>query len=318
MARMSLRKELVLLVVTIALLPVVTRSLTLSTEILVFGIAVAGANLLLGRAGLLSFGQAVFFGFGGYLGGALLKGLPLGLLGALVVSALAGAVLAAVLGMVAIRKRGIYFVMLTLAFCQLAYFISYTASGFTGGENGLLDVPRAVLPYDLMGSVLRSPLGFFLTVAALFLLVATLIARLESSPFGSVLAAIRSNEMRASVIGYDVKFYKVCVFAVSGAVTAVAGTMHASLLGFVPLTNVSIEMSEKLIIMTILAGTGGVWAALVSAAAFMLLNDWFAALWPRWMMLLGITLIVVAWADAGRRDRLAGHVRRLFLRPGTH
>lgn len=286
--------EFVAVATVVVLLPTATRSLTLATEVLVFGLVVVASNLLLGKAGLLSFGQAVFFGLGGYLGAHVLKLTPAGLVGAAVVCAAAGAFVAAAIGMLAIRRQGIYFVMLTLTFCQLAYFIAYTASGITGGENGLLDVPRTVLPAGLLGDILARGVPFYASVAVVFLAVGALVIRMDRSPFGSVLLAIRENPVRAAVIGYNVRAYKIGVFAVSGAITALAGALHASLLGFVPLTNVSIEMSERILIMTILAGSGGMLSALLAALVVLVLNDWFAALWPRWMLLLGLSLIVIA------------------------
>ena len=150
-------------------LPLILPSATLVTEIVIFAMAALACNLLLGYTGLLSFGQAIFFGIGAYLSSLVMIHLGAGLIIALVVAAIAGALAAALVGALAIRRTGIYFVMLTLAFTQLAYFIAYTAADWTGGDNGLLDVPRP--PLALGGMViadLEPAVSYYIFVAALF------------------------------------------------------------------------------------------------------------------------------------------------------
>jgi branched-chain amino acid transport system permease protein len=137
------RKYSFLLALLVALgLPLVLRSGSLASEVLIYGLAAVGCNLLLGYTGLLSFGQGIFFGLGSYTIAILLTRLQLPMPLALLAAVAMGALGAAVVGWVAIRQRGTYFVMLTLAFAQMFYFVAYTASGLTGGDNGLLDVPR--------------------------------------------------------------------------------------------------------------------------------------------------------------------------------
>lgn len=285
---------LVLLVASLFGLPMILPSATLAAEILIFALAALACNLLLGYTGLLSFGQGIFFGVGAYGAALLMIHLHWGLLGALLGAAVFGALLALLVGALAIRRKGIYFVMLTLAFSQMAYFLAYTLSDWTGGDNGLLDVPRPNLA--IAGHVLvdlGEPQHFYTFVAVLFLLIFIGALRVIRSPFGSTLLAIRENETRAAAIGYDVRHFKILVFMLSGAITGIAGALYAMLLHFAPLSNIDLMMSENILIMTIVGGTGSLFGSLLGAGAIVLLGDVLSELWPRWLMLLGIILILV-------------------------
>src|SRR5450830_1437682 len=260
-------------------LPLILPSATLASEILIFAMAALACNLLLGYTGLLSFDQGIFFGAGAYCAALLMIHLQLGLFTALLGAAVAGGFLALLVGALAIRRTGIYFVMLTLAFSQMAYFVAYTLSDWTGGDNVLLSLADA-----------RAFYGF---VAVVFLLIFIGARRVIASPFGSTLMAIRENETRASAIGYDTRHFKILVFVLSGAVTGIAGALYAMLLHFVPLSNIDLAMSENILIMTIVGGTGSLFGSLLGAGSIVLLGDFLSDLWPRWLMLLGVILILV-------------------------
>ncbi|MCA0974386.1 branched-chain amino acid ABC transporter permease [Halomonas denitrificans] len=276
------------------LLPVVLPSATLATEILIFAMAALACNLLLGFTGLLSFGQAIFFGAGAYISALAMIHLNAGLVGALLIAVVVGAVLALGVGMLCIRRKGIYFVMLTLALTQMAYFLAYTLSDWTGGDNGLLDVPRPPLAVgDTTLISFDSPLAFYALVAVLFAVIYVVARRITDSPFGSTLLAIRENEQRASALGYDTRLFKVMVFVLSGGITALAGALYGMLLNFVPLSNIELLMSEQILIMTIIGGTGSLFGSLLGAGAIVLLGDLLSSIWPRWMLLLGVALIAV-------------------------
>ncbi len=303
---------LLLVIATLIGLPLLLPSTTLATEILIFALAALACNLLLGFTGLLSFGQGIFFGVGAYGAALLMIHLHWGMFPALLGAAVLGATLALLVGALAIRRTGIYFVMLTLAFSQMAYFLAYTLSGWTGGDNGLLDVPRPDL--TIAGHVLvdlSDPRHFYTFVAVLFLVIFIGAQRVIRSPFGSTLLAIRENETRAAAIGYDTRHFKILVFMLSGAVTGIAGALYAMLLHFAPLSNIDLVMSENILIMTIVGGTGSLFGSLLGAGSIVLLGDVLSDLWPRWLMLLGIILILVVvfmrgglWgglADLGKR-----------------
>jgi branched-chain amino acid transport system permease protein len=278
----------------VALLPLFLRSGSLATEILIFGMAALGCNLLLGYTGLMSFGQGIFFGLGSYTAGWLLlhlhAPLPIALLGC----AGAGAVIAGVVGGFAIRQRGVYFVMLTLAFAQMFYFLAYTMKAWTGGDNGLLDIPRP--PLAVFGSVLRldTPWRYYAFVAVVFVVVFAILQRVADSILGRTLRAIRDNPARATAVGYDIKVFKTVAFIVSGAVTGLAGGEHALLTGLAPLSNIDYQMSETILIITVIGGTGKLFASIVGSIFYVLAADWLSTLWPRWLMLLGFLLIAIS------------------------
>ncbi|SPD67686.1 Branched-chain amino acid inner-membrane translocator (plasmid) [Cupriavidus taiwanensis] len=297
------------------LLPLTMRSGTLATEVLIYAMAAMACNLLLGYTGLLSFGQGIFFGLGSYAVGLALTRASLPVPLALLLAIVIGAAAAALVGWFAIRQRGTYFVMLTLAFAQMFYFLAYTAPGITGGDNGLLDIPRP--PLSVAGNALvslASPWQFYGFVAVLFLAVFLAVLRVTESVLGRTLLAIRDNEERALAVGYNVKAFKLLAFMVSGAVTGLAGALHAMLTGIAPLTNIDYHASEMILVMTVIGGTGNIFASVLGAAFYVLLADWLSTLWPRWLMLLGFLLIAVSlfmqrglWGlGAAAWDRLRG------------
>lgn len=276
---------LLALLVTLAL-PLCMRSGSLASEVLIYALAAVGCNLLLGYTGLLSFGQGIFFGLGSYTIAILLTRWPLPMPLALLAAIAMGALGAAVVGWVAIRQRGTYFVMLTLAFAQMFYFVAYTASDLTGGDNGLLDVPRP----DFMDT----PWKYYAFVAVLFLIAFGLLLRVTDSVFGRTLLAIRDNEDRAAAVGYNLKRFKLLAFVISGAVTGLAGGLHAMMTGIAPLSNAEYHTSEMILIITVIGGTGNLFASVLGSAFYVLLADWLSTLWPRWLMLLGLLLIGVS------------------------
>jgi branched-chain amino acid transport system permease protein len=299
-------------VAILALLPVLLPSATLASEILIFAMAALACNLLLGYGGLLSFGQGLFFGAGSYLAALSMIHGGCGLIPALLLASAAGAVLATAVGWLSIRRTGIYFVMLTLAFSQMGYFLAYTLSKWTGGDNGLLDVPRPDLVlFGLKLADLSGAGAFYAFVAGLFLAVFVGARRVIDSPFGSTLVAIRENEIRAAAIGFDTRHFKMLAFTLSGAVTALAGALYGMLINYVPLDNVAMSMSESIVTMTIIGGTGSLLGSLLGAGALVMLGDILSAIWPRWQLLLGLALILIV---IFLRGGLWGGVERVLVR----
>ncbi len=291
---LPLSYHLVAVILIVVILPLVVPSYVLASEILIFGLAVIGCNLLLGYTGLLSFGQALFFGSGAYFAGIMSIHLNIGLVPTFIVTMVAGALIAAFVGYFAIRRTGIYFVMLTLAFAQLGYYIAFLTERVTGGEDGLLGIQRPALSIPFATDFeFTSDLSFYGLTATMFVLIFVIMQRLVDSPFGSVMVAIKQNEARAEAIGYQVKLYKIVVFAFSGAVTALAGALYALMLKFAPLSNIDIETSEQIMFMTVLGGLGSLYGSILGSAIFLLASDFFSELWPRWMILLGLLLIMV-------------------------
>ena len=275
-------------------LPVLLASGSLATELLIFAMAAMACNLLLGFTGLMSFGQGVFYGVGSYATGLLLLRLNVSLPVALLGSLITGALAAALIGWFAIRQRGVYFVMLTLAFAQMFYFLAYSMVDITGGDNGLLGIERPNLQlfgWELFNT--RSPWSYYTLVAVVFLVVFIAMQRITASKFGRTLMAIRDNEARAAAVGYNVRAFKLLAFVISGAVTGLAGGLHAMLSGIAPLSSIEYHVSETILLITVIGGPGNLLASVIGAAFYVVAADWLASIWPRWMMLLGFLLIGV-------------------------
>ncbi|MDS1139506.1 branched-chain amino acid ABC transporter permease [Pusillimonas sp. SM2304] len=288
-------RYLLMALAAVLLLPVFLESGSLASEVLIFALAALGCNLLLGYAGLLSFGQGIFFGVGSYALGILLTrtGLPMPLV--LLAAIALGAIVAGMVGWLAIRQKGVYFVMLTLALTQMFYFIAYSTPEWTGGDNGLLDIPS--LPLSIFGYVLlpnKTAWQYYSFVALLFMVVYWALQRVVDSIFGRTLLAIRDNPARATALGYNIMHFKLTAFMISGGVTALAGALYAMMTGIAPLTSINYHMSEVILLVTVLGGTGSLIASLLGAAFYVIVSDWLSHLWPRWLLLFGLLLMAVS------------------------
>ncbi len=230
-------------------------------KLLCFALFACAFNLLLGFTGLLSFGHAAFFGFAAYITGWLIKaqGLSpeLGVLGGAIVAAFLGLLV----GLVAIRRQGIYFAMITLAMAQMVFFICLQAS-FTGGEDGLQGVPRGKL-FGLLP--LMSDTTMYYVVVAVFVACFLAISRIVTSPFGQVLKMIRENEPRAISLGYEVDRYKLMAFVLSASLAGLAGGLKTVVMGFATLTDVHWSMSGEVILMSLLGGVGTLFGPVLGA-----------------------------------------------------
>src|SRR5256886_7974003 len=214
----------------VVLLPVFVRH-AIATEIWIFAIFGLGLNLLMGYTGLLSFGQATFFGSAAYVAGYLLKYYGINVFLALAIGILVGAVSAAVVGYLCVQRSGLYFIMLTFALNQMFYFTAYQWTTVTGGEDGMPGIPRP----NVLGFDIHPPLAYYALVAALFLLSLWLMMRLVESPPGKILQAIPENEPRAEALGYDVARLKLAAFVIGGAFSRLAGVLFARLFRVAPL-----------------------------------------------------------------------------------
>ena len=221
-------------------------------KLLCFGLFACAFNLLIGYTGLLSFGHAAFFGGAGYVTGYALTVLGLPFEISLVLGVLGAAALGFVMGLLAIRRQGIYFAMITLALAQMVYFAALRAP-FTHGEDGLQGVPRG----KLLGVLdLGNDVVLYFVVLAICTAGFALIVRTVHSPFGQVLKAIKENEARAVSLGYDVDRYKLVAFVLSAALAGLAGATKTVVLGFETLTDVHWTMSGLVILMTLVGGMG--------------------------------------------------------------
>lgn len=242
-------------------------------KLLCFALFASAFNLILGYGGLLSFGHAAFFGGAAYITGYVLKswGLPTEL-GILAGTACAG-VLGLLIGMIAIRRQGIYFAMITLAMAQMVYFI-FISSSFTGGENGLQGVPRGTA----LGFIdLQNNLSMYYFVLTIFAIGYFVISRAVNSPFGQVLSAIRDNEARATSLGYDVDKYKLLAFVLSATLAGLAGSTKTVVFQLASLTDAHWHMSGEVVLMTLLGGLGTIVGPAVGAGIIITLQNYLAS-----------------------------------------
>jgi branched-chain amino acid transport system permease protein len=265
-------------------------------KLLCFAMFACAFNLLLGFSGMLSFGHAAFFGSAAYATAWLATAHGWGTVPAILAGVAVSAALGWVIGVIAIRRRGIYFAMVTLALSQLVYFICLEAP-FTGGENGLQDVPRG----SLFGALsLKSDLVMYYVVLALFIAVFVLIRRIVHSPFGQVLKAIRENEPRAISLGYDINRYKLLAFVLSSTLSGLAGSLKALVLGFTTLSDVLQANSGEVILMTLLGGSGTFFGPVIGAALVITLQEYLSDLVGGWVTVI-IGAIFVACVLTFRR-----------------
>lgn len=238
-------------------------------KLLCFALFACAFNLLIGYTGLLSFGHAAFLGGAGYTAGYVLRDLGWSPELGIVLGTMFGAVMAWLMGSLAIRRQGIYFTMITLALSQMLYFF-FLQAPFTGGEDGLQGIPRGAL----FGFIdLQHDLTLYYLVLAIFMFGFWVIHRTIHSPFGQVLNAIKENEPRAISLGYDVNRYKLLAFVLSGALSGLAGATKVLVLGFETLTDVHWSMSGLVVLMTLVGGLGTVIGPILGAFFITILEN---------------------------------------------
>ena len=268
-------------------LPFLTPYHALASEMLIFAIFALGYDIIFGYTGLLSFGHAMFFGIGAYGTGLVLTrwvpSLFLGLATGIAISL----PLALIVGFLSIRRRGIYFVMVTLAFCQMLYFIAFKWTSLTGGDNGLHGVPRPLIgPFDL-----NSELLFYYFIFSIFALSVLVAFRIVNSPFGRVLQSLRENEDRAKSIGYNTDNFKVISFMTSAFFSSLAGGLYAVHLNFVPLDTLSIFTSGDVVIMALVGGIGTLYGPIFGAMLIVYLKNLLSAWMENWNLIMGLLFI---------------------------
>jgi branched-chain amino acid transport system permease protein len=276
---------------------------------LCFAIFACAFNLLLGYTGLLSFGHAAFMGSAAYVTGWLVRSAAWSPEAGVLAGTLAAAVLGLLVGLVAIRRQGIYFAMVTLAMAQMIYFICLQVP-YTGGEDGLQGVPRG----KLLGLLpLDNDLVLYFVVLAIFVAVFLGVVRIVYSPYGQVLKAIRENEPRAISLGYDVDRYKLLAFVLSTTIAGLAGSVKTVVLGFATLSDVHWSLSGEVVLMTLLGGMGTFAGPVVGAFTIIGLQNFLADRVGSWVtVIIGAIFVfcVIAFRKGMVGELLAWQQRR--------
>ena len=273
----------------LATLPFVI-SAPLATEILIWGIFGLGFNLLLGYTGVLSFGHAAYFGLGAYSAGMAMRYWGAGLWTSLLVAVAAPILLACFIGALAIKKRGVYFAMISLAFGQMLYFLALSPlKEITRGEDGLTRIPVA----RLFSIPLDKPRPLYYFVLAITVAMMYLTWRILQSPFGKLLQAFRENEERAKACGFNTTFVKFISLVISAFYAGLAGGLNTVYLGYVPLTTLFWLTSGTMVMMTILGGKGTFLGPLIGAGVFLFLQNTISVFTPRWEIFVGAIFVFI-------------------------
>jgi branched-chain amino acid transport system permease protein len=266
----------------------------LGTRVLVLGLAAMSVNFLLGFTGVLSFGHAAWFGLGAYGCGLMLKFIalstPLGLIGGTVL----GGVLGGLLGALIVRRRGVYFAMVTIAFGQVFYYIAFQWSSLTGGDDGLRPFSRQPLHLGFTTvDILSDATAFYYFVLFCFALAVALMGFILRSPFGRTMLAIRENERRARFLGIPVERHIWIAFTLSCFFMGFAGALYALVNNFADPRGLHYSQSGDFVMMAVMGGMRSFWGPLLGAALFVVLQDYLSSVTVNWMSFVGLLFVLV-------------------------
>jgi branched-chain amino acid transport system permease protein len=275
-------------------LPLIGGYTAIAARVLVFALAAMSLNMLLGFTGVLSFGHAAYFGLGAYGAGLFLKfvapSTPLAMLAGTLLAGVAGTLF----GRLLVRRRGVYFAMVTIAFGQVCYYIAYKWDDFTGGYDGLRGFARAPLDFGVFKiDITGSGTLFYFFVLVVFGLAVGLQALVLRSPFGRTMLAIRENERRARFLGLPVERHIWFAFSISCFFTGLAGSLYALLNNFADPMGLNYVMSGNLVMIAVMGGMRTFWGPLLGAILFVMLQDYVSSMTTNWMFFVGATFVLV-------------------------
>jgi len=283
--------RVLLAIAFLVVFPLLMPFKAIAVNILIYGLFALGFNMLFGTLGLLSFGHAALFGGGAYACGLAMLRLGLPWWAAILCAVVAGMALAASIGAFAIRTRGIYFAMVTLALAQCVYFIFYQWVSLTGGENGLRGITLTDIDLGIAHLNFVDPLTRYYVVAFWVALALIVLSRILASPFGAAMEAVRENEARARACGYDVRATRYLAFILSGGFCGLAGALQALHLSIVPIETLFYTTSGLVVMMALLGGMGTFFGPFVGAGVFLLLEN-LVSLWTvHWQIFVGASFI---------------------------
>jgi len=266
----------------------------LGTRVLVLGLAAMSLNFLLGFTGVLSFGHAAYFGLGAYGAGLSLKFLAASSPLALLMGMLLGGVAGALLGTLIVRRRGVYFAMVTIAFGQVFYYIAFQWSSLTGGDDGLRGFSRQPLDFGLFKiDILSNADYFYYFVLFCFALIVAIMSFILRSPFGRTMLAIRENERRARFLGIAIERHIWIVFTLSCFFIGFAGALYALLNNFADPRGLHYSQSGDFVMMAVMGGMRSFWGPLLGAAVFVVLQDYLSSVTVNWMSFVGLLFVLV-------------------------
>jgi branched-chain amino acid transport system permease protein len=286
--------------------------LGLVVQMLVFALFAMSLDLLIGYGGMASLGHAAYFGVAAYATGLLALRLHWGVWLALPAGLLAAALTATLFGLLALRTRGSYFLMITLALSQVLWGVAFGWRSLTGGDDGLPEVPRPDLGLPNLGlGPLTDGIPFYYFVLFFVTLGALLLMRIVSSPFGHALRGIRESETRMLALGYNVWRYKLTAFVLAGTFAGLAGCLYVYFNRFVSPDYINVPRSAEVLLMVILGGAGTLIGPAIGAALIVLLQNVVSAYTERWLIVIGTIYILVAlFAPAGLIGLIRGLRRR--------
>jgi len=266
----------------------------LATRVVVMGLAAMSLNLLLGYTGVLSFGHAAYFGLGGYGTAMAVKYFGWGSLAAMALGIVVATAAAAVIGALIVRRRGVYFAMVTIAFGQVFYFIAFRWNEVTGGDDGLTGWQRKPIDFGAFTlDIAGDDKAFYYFVLAVFAICVAAMARLIASPLGRSLVAIRENERRARFLGVPIERRIWLSFVISCFFVSVAGGLYALLNNFIDPRALRFDQSGNFVIMAVMGGMRSFWGPLLGAAIFVALQDYVSSHTDNWMFLIGLVFVLV-------------------------
>src|SRR5215813_4913365 len=271
---------------------------TTINRILVWGLFGIGFDILFGFTGLLSFGQSALFGTGGFVAAYLLTRFDFpSVIGALIVGAIAATIVGFLVGLIALRRTGIYFAMITVAIAEVFYFVEFNPlSEYTGGENGLPGVPTPSLDLGFTTLKFNTDWSLYTFLAFWFFVGIVIALRIVRSPVGAILRAIRDNPLRAAAVGHNIHGYKLTAFVVAAAYAGFAGGLLGLMQGFMPPDAFMFETSGQLVMMTAIGGAGTLFGPLVGATVWLYLHDFLQAtldLGATWKLVLGVIFVLL-------------------------
>jgi branched-chain amino acid transport system permease protein len=275
-------------------MPVFGGYTALGSRVLVLALGAMSVNFLLGFTGVLSFGHAAYFGLGAYGAGFCLKWFALSSPLALIAGTLMGGIIGGLLGALLVRRRGVYFAMVTIAFGQVFYYIAFQWSSVTGGDDGLRGFSRQPLHLGFTTiDILNDANAFYYFILVCFALAVGAMGFILRSPFGHTMIAIRENERRARFLGIPVERHIWIAFTLSCFFMAFAGSLYAELNNFADPRVLHYALSGDFVIMAVMGGMRTFWGPLLGAIVFVVLQDYLSSVTVNWMSFIGILIVMI-------------------------